>query len=207
MTYFCGVQSGDIAHNSTCKCDLDSLLQLRHGVRLNTSRQARAACGVVSSRIASTPLNRQGGDFTTSLNREPASCHSRPLRPRLPKHTRGAFVRSCGLAVLCCGPSHPRKWNTQHTYRTEMENISALIAGENSGLMYRSNRPMNGAAQPSAKVIADASTQSIAVFFFFSLYERQLPHEASRAALLFLWGDSFVFRSCFFFYTFSNTKH
>lgn len=70
------VQSGESAHNSKCERDLDSKLQRRYGVRLNTSRQARAACGVVSLRIASTPVNSRRGDFPTRLNRKTALCHT-----------------------------------------------------------------------------------------------------------------------------------
>lgn len=58
------VQSGVTnIHNSKCKRDLDSVPQPCLGTRLNTSRQARAACGVVGTRIASTLANRLGGDF------------------------------------------------------------------------------------------------------------------------------------------------
>lgn len=65
------VRQDETAHHSKCKRDLDSLLQLRHGVLLNTSRQARAACGAVSGRIASTTVKSRGGDFQPSslLNR------------------------------------------------------------------------------------------------------------------------------------------
>jgi len=59
------VQQGDIAPNSECKSDLDSKLQRRHGVLLNTSRQARAACGVVSLRIAPSRSNDCAGEFPT----------------------------------------------------------------------------------------------------------------------------------------------
>lgn len=84
MNQFCIVQRDEYVPHSKCKRDLDSQLQRRHGVLLNTSRRARAACGVASLRIAPTVANRYGGEFLLghscqtralpSLNRETASC-------------------------------------------------------------------------------------------------------------------------------------
>lgn len=71
------VQLGVTTHNSKCERDLDSVPQLRYGAQLNTSRQARAACGVVGTRIASTLVKSQCGDFHTLV--EPCS-HRTSLR-------------------------------------------------------------------------------------------------------------------------------
>lgn len=115
------VQSGvnDTPTNSICQRDLDSVPQLRFCARLNTSRKARAACGAVGTRIASTTAKSCGGDFPRT-SREPASCN---------RSAETSAARPWAVlvsAVLCCGPSYPWKWNTQRTYRTEMENVSAL---------------------------------------------------------------------------------
>lgn len=87
-----GCSVGRYSPNSTCKSDLDSLLQLRYGVRLNTSRQARAACGVISGRIASTTGKIRGGEFTVPLSRTApvanAATAQRRITKRVEKHGR-----------------------------------------------------------------------------------------------------------------------
>lgn len=67
----CATQPGVTANSqsSTCKRDLHSRPQQRLGARLSPSRQARAACGVVGTRMASAPINSRGGDFPHPLSR------------------------------------------------------------------------------------------------------------------------------------------
>lgn len=65
----CGcVQLDESNYNSKCKRDLDAQVQPRYGVQLNTSRQARAACGVACLRILPSRLNRLSGSISSPLN-------------------------------------------------------------------------------------------------------------------------------------------
>lgn len=55
---------GLTVHNGKCKREeFGSRLQRRYGVRLNTSRQARAACGVASLRTAPARIKTLCGEF------------------------------------------------------------------------------------------------------------------------------------------------
>ena len=140
----CIVQLGEVTHNSKCKRDLDSVPQLRHGAQLNTSRRARAACGVVGTRIAST-LRNQGGDFLlshsskrrakTPLNRrarrlqKSAACHSALFsrasftRFRVREVTGNSWQAVYGRSTMACYPPHVSK---VASYPTELVGNAAL---------------------------------------------------------------------------------
>ena len=88
---------------SECKRDLDSKLQRRHGVRLNTSRLARAACGVVGLRIAPSGPNGYAGDFSPMVE---------PLT---------------GPVAAVCAGARDRAREDRQTHRpAQKENVKAL---------------------------------------------------------------------------------
>jgi len=70
-------QDDSILHTKTClvKNHLETWSQLRPGVLLNTSRQARNACRISPPRIVPASVNSRCGDFLL-LSRETASCHT-----------------------------------------------------------------------------------------------------------------------------------
>lgn len=95
----------------------------RHLFTSTRYRVARRSLGASSNLCRpATSSNGCGVTFHDSLSREPASCN---------RSAETSAARPWAVlvsAVLCCGPSYPWKWNTQRTYRTEMENVSPLTS-------------------------------------------------------------------------------
>lgn len=127
MKYRLRVQPGDSTHKrSKCKSDLHSQLQRRHGVRLNTSRQARAACGAVSLRMAASLDKTRLANFSR-LNPDTGSGHSRP-------ETCGAILRGVLRLAVAIGPMLERLKHPPH--RQHKENVKAFhgdAAADNAG--------------------------------------------------------------------------
>lgn len=83
------VQRNDCVTNSEWQSDLDSKLQRRCGVTLNTSRRPRAACGVVSLAIAPQSVNSRAGDLLFC----PLNCGSIPgTAQKLGLHVLGRLM-------------------------------------------------------------------------------------------------------------------
>lgn len=113
--HICRVQLvGLTVHNSKCKREeFGSQLQRRHGDWLNTSCRARAACGVVSMRIAPARIQTLCGEFLPLLSRKTAL-----------RDTVAGTWRACLRAVLAVGHARTEKLTGQQA----KENVSPPIA-------------------------------------------------------------------------------
>jgi hypothetical protein len=166
---FAAVQLGADTLNSECKRDLDSKLQLRHGVQLNTSRPHALSWGVVGLRIAPSRSNDCAGDLCP-LNRETASCHS--------------GCRNMGGSPS--GDAAGRAREDIPTHRpTRKENVRALCSGLNARRQRADTR--TGWRQASSVQIRP-SQSSEPCGFPFALFLFRL-----KASHFFLRGTCFCF--------------